>query len=107
MTTPTEAAARIVQIKEQIKALASEGEALERLITNAIDLGELDPFLMADDKGYALDNVRVCPVIRTTYTYFDDVKKKISQLQEQAKVEGHAIAKQSRSYRFTVIGDAE
>jgi len=107
MTTPTEAAARIVQIKEQIKALADEGCEMEQIITNAIDLGELDSFLMADDKGYALDNIRVCPVVRTTYTYFDDVKKQISQLQEQAKVEGHAIAKQSRSYRFTVIGEAE
>lgn len=103
MTTPTEAASRIVEIKEQIKALASEGSEMELIISNAIALGELDELLMADDKGYRLANVRVCPVSRTTYKYFDEVTKQISQLQEQAKVEGKVIASTSLSYRYTVI----
>jgi hypothetical protein len=103
MTTPTEAAAEIFDIIGTIKRLTERKEELQAVISTAIDLGELDDSLMADDKGYALDGIRVCPVFRTTHKFFDEVEKKISVLKEQAMNQNKVIPKTSVSYRFTAI----
>jgi hypothetical protein len=103
MTTPAEAAAEIFDIIGTIKRLTERKEELQAVISTAIDIGDLDDSLMADDKGYALEGIRVCPVSRTTYKFFDDVEKQISVLKEQAKAEDKVIAKTSISYRFTSI----
>ena len=106
MTTPTEAAVEIFDIIGAIKKLTERKEELQDLISVAIDLGTLEDSLMADDKGYALGNIRCCPVVRTTYEYPAAVKSAIKQLQEQAQVEGLTKVKTSTSYRFTAIEKA-
>jgi len=103
MTTPADAASEIYAILDTIKELTARKEALQTIIANAIDLGELDDCLMADDKGYALDNIRCCPVRRVTWEFDAATKQAVKTLQEQAKVEGHATEKVSISYRFTAI----
>ena len=103
--TPVEAAAEIVAISEQIRALNERKDILQGIIGTAIDLGALDDYLMADDRGYALGGVRCCPVRRSTWEYDTDTKSAIKTLQEKSKVEGLALEKVSLSYRFTVIND--
>ena len=103
MTTPVEAAAEIFDIIGTIKRLNERKEELQAVISTAIDIGELDDSLMADDKGYALEGIRVCPVSRTTYKFFDEIEKQISVLKEQAKMEDKVIPKTTVSYRFTPI----
>jgi hypothetical protein len=103
MTTPADAAEEIYGILELVKELTARKETLQTIISNAIDLGELDDCLMADDKGYQLGSIRCCPVCRTTFEYDAQTKRAIKELQEQAKVEGHAVAKTGISYRFTAI----
>lgn len=106
-TDPASAAAEIFDIIGTIKKLTERKEALQAIISTAIDLGELDSSLMADDKGYALGGIRCCPVRRTTWEFNAETKNAIKILQEQAKVEGHATEKVSVSYRFTTIeGDS-
>lgn len=105
--TPADAAAEIVAISHEIRALSERKDVLQGIIGAAIDLGALDDCLMADDKGYALGNIRCCPVRRSTWEYDYDTKRAIKQLQEQSKVEGLALEKTSLSYRFTVISDDE
>jgi len=107
MTTPTEAAAEIYDIIGTIKELTARKQVLEGIIGVALDLGQLDNDLMADEKGYALGSIRCCPVRRTTYDYDAKTKNAIKALQEQSKVEGLAIEKVSISYRFSTIeGDS-
>lgn len=103
MTTPADAASEIYAILDTIKELTARKEALQTIISNAIDLGELDDYILADDRGYALDQIRVLPVRRVTYDYDLPTRAAIKTLQEQAKVEGHATEKVSISYRFTAI----
>ena len=106
MTTPTDAAAaaeEIFDIIGTIKKLTERKEELQAVISNAIDLGELDDALMADDRGYQLGSIRCCPVRRSTWEFMAETKNAIKALQEQAKVEGLATEKVSVSYRFTAI----
>lgn len=106
MTTATDAAAAAAEIFDligTIKELTARKEELQAVISNAIDLGELDDALMADDRGYQLGSIRCCPVRRSTWDYDLPTKAAIKKLQEQAKVEGLATEKVSVSYRFTAI----
>lgn len=105
MTTPdpVSAAAEIFDLIGTIKQLTARKEELQAVISTAIDLGELDSSLMADDKGYQLGSIRCCPVRRATWDYDTQTKQAIKTLQEQAKVEGLATEKVSISYRFSTI----
>ena len=103
--TPVDAAAEIVAISHEIRALNERKDTLQEIIGMAIDLGALDDCLMADDKGYALGSIRCSPVRRSTWEYPFNTKRAIKELQEQSKVEGLALEKVSLSYRFTVIND--
>ena len=105
--TPTDAAAEIVAISEQIRALNERKDILQGIIGTAIDLGALDDCLIMDDRksAYLLGSVRCCPVRRSTWDYGPEAKNKIKKIQERAKVEGLALEKVSLSYRFTVIND--
>ena len=112
MTTPADAAlaaSEILAILDTIKELTARKEALQTIIGNAIDLGELDDCLLADDhkSAYILDNIRCCVVRRSTWEYDLPTRSAIKTLQEQSKVEGHAIEKVSVSYRFTAVTETD
>jgi hypothetical protein len=102
ITTPEQLFARLVQVQAAIK----EQETIRAVLLDLLDamhsLGELADY-EDEDGAFVIDDIRACPVTRTTWTYPAAVKTQIKALQQQAQVEGVATAATSRHYRITSL----
>jgi len=89
-----------------VQAAIKEQETIRAVLLDLLEamdsLGELAEY-EDEDGAFVINDVRACPVTRTTWAYPTTVKTQIKALQQQAQVEGIATVTTSRYYRISSL----